>query len=226
MTYHILFIDEQKSAHREFKREFLDSNKDLFTGSYILPEASLNQMIEIIFHNNPDAILTDFSLNEYKTDLNYNVEYDGGDLAKEIHARRQGFPVFITTSLGDDAAREGADVKIIYEKIGSFRDGKNADNQTKLDEQHLKFSDKLYYEIKAYKQYLEDCSNEFDTLLEKRSSNENGLSHSEEVRLIELDGILENILDRKSNMPNDLKESSNARRLEELISLAKGILSK
>lgn len=223
MTYHILFIDEQKTSHREFKKEFLDNNKDIFTGSYILPESSLEHMIEVIFKINPDAILTDYSLNEYKTDLNYEIEYNGGDLVNEIHTRYQDFPVFITTSLGDDAAREGADVKIIYEKLGSFRDG---NNETKRDEQHLTFSGKLFYEIKAYKQNLESWSNEFDALLEKRNSNNDGLSHKEEIRLIELDSILENVLDKKSKVPDDLKESSNAHKLEELISLTKSILGK
>ncbi|MGB4811327.1 MAG: hypothetical protein WBP13_02440 [Methylophilaceae bacterium] len=225
MTYSILFIDEQKSAHREFKREFLDNNKDNFTGSYILPEASLDQMIEVIYKINPDAILTDFSLNEYKTDLKYEVQYDGGDLANEIHARRQGFPVFITTSLGDDAAKEGADVKIIYEKYGSFKDGKNDRNETRSDTQHLTFSNKLYYEIKAYKQFLDDSSSEFDSLLEKRSSSPSGLKLEEEERLIQLDGILEGLMDNQSKIPEDLKTTSNAQKLEELLSLAKKIVS-
>lgn len=226
MTYRILFIDEEKSAHAKFKRNFLDNNKERFTGLSVFPEASLETMMELIFEENPDAVLTDFSLNEYKTDFNYEVEYDGKDLASEIHARRQGFPVFITTSLGDDAARGGADVKIIYEKYGSFNDGQREDRRVSADKQHLTFADKLFHEIRAYKQLLEDCSSEFDSLLAKRSSSQNGLSLDEEERLIELDGILENLIDKKSKIPQALKIPSNVQKLEALLSLAQEIIKK
>ena len=226
MTYRVLFIDEEKNAHGTFKRNFLKNNKERFTGSSIYPEASLSNMMEVIFKENPDAVLTDYSLNEYKTAIQHEVEYDGGDLAKEIHARRQGFPVFITTSLGDDAARGGADVKIIYEKYGSLKEGERENSEPSADRQHLTFADKLYHEIKAYKQFLEESSDEFDSLLIKRISSESGLSIVEEERLIELDGILEDLIDRKSKIPEDLKIPSNAHRLEELLSLAKDILKK
>jgi len=225
MTYRILFIDEEKSAHGKFNRDFLKNNKDRFTGLCIFPEASLEDMIDVIFKLNPDAVLTDYSLNDYKTDIKYEVEYDGGDLAKEVHARRQEFPMFITTSLGDDAANGGADVKIIYEKYGSFNEGQRENNGAYADKQHLSFADKLFHEIKAYKKLLEDSSNEFDSLLAKRSLSEDGLSQSEEVRLIELDGILERLIDRKSKIPDDFKGTSNAKKIETLISLAQRIIA-
>lgn len=226
MTYRILFIDEEKTAHGTFNRNFLNNNKDRFTGSSIYPEASLSDMIEVIFKENPDAVLTDYSLNEYKINIQHEVEYDGGDLANGIHARRQGFPVFITTSLGDDAANGGADVKIIYEKYGSFKERQTENRELSADKQHLTFADKLYHEIKAYKQFLKDSSNEFDSLLVKRSSSEYGLSLIEEERLIELDGILEDLIDRKSKIPAALKIPSNAHRLEALLSIAENILKK
>lgn len=226
MNYQILFIDEEKSAHGKFKRNFLDNNRERFSGSSVFPSPSLEAMMAVIFEKNPDAVLTDFSLNEYKTDFNYEVEYDGKDLSNEIHARRQGFPVFITTSLGDDAARGGADVKIIHEKYGSFNDGQKENSGASADKQHLTFADKLFHEIKAYKQFLEDSSNEFDSLLNKRNSSEGGLGLSEEERLIELDGILEDLIDRKSKIPEDLKIPSNASRLEAILTLANNILKK
>jgi len=202
----------------------LNNNKERFQGEYIYPEGNLSDMLDVIYDKTPDAVLTDFSLNEYKTDFQYEVEYDGGDLAKEIHSRRPGFPVFITTSLGDDAANGGADVKIIYEKYGSFNESNIDRNAPALDKQHLTFSDKLFHEIKAYKKFLAETSEEFDNLLSKRQSAEEGLSLHEERRLIELDGILEGLIDRKSSMPDDLKVPSNVRKLDELLKLAKRIL--
>lgn len=218
MTYKILFIDEQEEAERLFHTAFIRKNSNRFTGVFKLPEATLDEMVEFIIKENPDAVLTDYSLNEFKSDITYEVEYDGGDLAREIQSRREDFPVFITTSLGDDAANNGADVKIIYEKHGSF-DGRSGDNNTE-DKQHLTFADKLYFEIKAYKQYLNDITSEFDALVARRIGGDPDFRIYDEDRLIELDNKLEGLIDCKSKVPLELKSSSNAKRLERLLELA------
>lgn len=223
MTYKILFIDEEKSAHRSFYRDFLENNKDRFTGLAEFPVRTLEEMVAKIFEINPDMVLTDFSLNDKKSDLpeQYTIEYNGGDIARELLRRRKNFPVFIATSLGDDAANEGHDVKLIFEKYGSFKESKNAD-QGAPDIQHLTFSDKIYYEVSLHKQFLERVSNEFDSILEKRLARE--LSIEEEERLIELDKILEASLDMQSKLPDDLRSPSNIQRLDTLLSLAEQIL--
>ena len=223
MTYNILFIDEEKTAHRSFKKDFLDKNKERFSGSSIYPPQTLEEMIEKIFEIRPDVVLTDFSLNDKKTDLpsNYIVEYNGGDIAKELLSRRKNFPIFIATSLGDDAAREGYDVKLIYEKYGSFKESQS-ENKSPPDTQHLTFSDKIYYEVRSYKQFIENTCTEFDALLEKRQLA--NLSLSEEERLSELDEILEASIDMKSKLPDGLRTTSNIQRLNKLISLAEEIL--
>lgn len=224
MTYRILFIDEEKMAHRSFKKDFLDKNKERFTGEYIFPTPTLEEMMEKIFEVNPDVVLTDFSLNDKKGDLPsiYTVEYNGGEIARELLSRRKNFPVFIATSLGDDAARDGFDVKLIYEKYGSFKEAKNED-QSAPDTQHLTFSDKIFYDVQSYKRFLESASAEFDTLIEKRASEE--LSLSEEARIIELDSLLESYIDMKSKIPDELRATSNIKRLDELMSKAEQILN-
>jgi len=182
-------------------------------------------MIEKIFEINPDVVLTDFSLNDKKSDLPsaYTVEYNGGDIARELLSRRKNFPVFIATSLGDDAAREGYDVKLIYEKYGSFKESQS-DPQGPPDAQHLTFADKVYYDVLSYKQFLNSASSEFDDLIEKRKLGALGLA--EEQRLIELDAILESYLDTKSKIPDELRVTSNIKRLDGLISLAEEILKR
>ncbi|WP_139093489.1 hypothetical protein [Delftia sp. JD2] len=223
MTYSILFIDEEQAAHRSFKRDFLDVNKERFTGTYIFPPPTLEEMMEKIFEANPDVVLTDFSLNDKKSDLPsvYTVEFNGGDIARELLSRRKNFPVFIATSLGDDAARDGHDVKLIYEKYGSFKESRSGD-QSPPDAQHLTFSDKVYYEVLAHKQFIEAASAEFDAIIDKRRSEE--LSLKEETRLIELDSILESYIDMKSKMPDELRVTSNIKRLDALITKAEEIL--
>ncbi len=225
MTYTILFIDEEKTAHRSFKKDFLDKNKERFSGSWVFPTPTLEEMIERIFEINPDVVLTDFSLNDKKSDLPaaYTVEYNGGDIARELLSRRKNFPVYIATSLGDDAAKDGYDVKLIHEKYGSFKENKN-ENQSPPDAQHLTFADRIYYDALSYKQFMDNASAEFDALIEKRKSEELGLA--EEQRLIELDGILESYLDTRSRIPDDLRVTSNIKRLDDLISKAEEILKR
>lgn len=224
MVYKILFIDEEKQAHRSFKKDFLDKNKDRFSGFFDYPLPTLDEMMEKIYEINPDVLLTDFSLNDFKNDLPspYTVEYNGGDIAREMLSRRRNFPVFIATSLGDDAAKEGYDVKLIYEKYGSFRENSTED-QSPLDAQHLSFADKIYYEALSYKQSLERISFEFDSLLQKRNSS--SLSLAEEEQLLELDEILEASIDSRSKLPDELRKTSNIRRLDRLLVMAEQIIN-
>ena len=227
MTYKIVFVDEETRARNSFMRNFIEENKDKFEGVPLAPKQTIEEMIEVIFENNPDLILTDFSLNDFNaTDQTHRVEYDGGELACEILDRRENFPIFIATSLGDDAARKGYDVKLIYEKYGSFKDTSSNNNrgQTESDGQHLTFADKVLYEISSYKKHIEDCSKKFDLLIEKRSTQE--LSHIEEAELIKLDGVLERAIDKKSSINNDLKNTSNSKKLENLLLIAQKILDK
>lgn len=225
MIYNILFIDEEKVAHRSFKKDFLDRNKEKFIGSSIFPEPTLDLMISEIFKRNPDVVLTDFSLNDYKRDLpsDYTVEYNGGDIARELLARRKGFPVFIATSLGDDAAKDGYDVKLIYQKYGSFKENR-VENESPTDAQHLTFADRVSYDVSSYKQLLDNASTEFDLLVTKRSAGTLGIS--EEERLIELDALLESSIDAKSKIPDDLRQTSNLKRLDDLIAKAEEILKR
>ncbi|WP_432240334.1 hypothetical protein [Herbaspirillum robiniae] len=224
MTYNILFIDEEKMAHRSFVKDFLEKNKDRFSGAYTVPTPTLEEMMEQISESNPDVVLTDFSLNDKKADLPYayTVEYNGGDIARELLARKKNFPIFIATSLGDEAARQGNDVKLIFEKYGSFKESENEKNRAP-DAQHLTFADKIFYEVLSYKKSIESASAEFDSLIEKQAKS--GLTMSEEERLVELDEVLESALDARSKLPESLRAPSNIRRLDDLILLAEKILA-
>lgn len=220
MTYKLLFIDEQKEAHREFFRKLIKPNEERFIGELRYPKGSLVEMIDEIFNDiKPDAILTDYSLNEHKSDaVNYHIEYNGKDLAEAVRDLRVNFPIFITTSFSNDAAQNGADALIVYDK-SHFGDKLDSDNH---NEKGLTLADRIFYSVSGYKKQLDDWSYEFDELFNKRSNKP--LSEPEEARLIELDNHLESALDRKSKLPESLKQTSNAQKLEELIAQTKKIL--
>lgn len=219
MSYKILFIDEQREAHRDFITKLIRQNRDRFEGFFEYPRGTLQEMMDVITEINPDAILTDFALNVHKSEnVPDHIEYDGNDLAKEIKYRRSNFPTFITTSLSSDAATHGADALIVFDKshFGDIPDTSNS------NEQELTLADRIFYSISRYKQQVDEWSTEFDQLFELKESRP--LTEPEESRLIELDNYLESSLDRKSMLPESMKQTSSLQKLEELIAHTKRIL--
>ena len=79
----IIFVDEQESDIDDFKDyvEATNSNEK-FEVIGELPLEDLDEMVQVIFKHNPDAIIADFMLNEYKYNIKYNVPYDGVQLVQ------------------------------------------------------------------------------------------------------------------------------------------------
>src|ERR1700692_4805494 len=102
--YKILFIDEQSTDIDDFKDYVEAANtKENFTVDAEFPLEDIAEMIQLIIKHNPDAIVTDFMLNEYKENIKYNVPYNGVQLVREFISIREGFPCFVMTSFDDNA---------------------------------------------------------------------------------------------------------------------------
>ena len=76
MAYKILFIDEEKSQHDLFQN-YMDAAPDDMVVKCLFPESDINAMIAKIDEEHPDAIVADYLLNDMKTDVNYNISYNG-----------------------------------------------------------------------------------------------------------------------------------------------------
>lgn len=72
MAYKVLFIDEEKSQHDEFL-DYMDAATGKLEVKCLFPEPNLDKMIMSIEENYPDAIITDYLLNDIKSDIKYNV---------------------------------------------------------------------------------------------------------------------------------------------------------
>ncbi|HEJ8031173.1 TPA: hypothetical protein ACXI3L_000649 [Serratia marcescens] len=215
--YKILFIDEESDAIDEF----LDYAEDTTTSKKIhvvaeFPKSRIEEMIETIIKINPDAIVTDFMLNEKKTSISYGVDYTGMDLVKNFTSLRHGFPCFVMTSLDDDAVKESDDVNIVYVKE-ILHSEKNSSVKAS-------FLEKVVSQITHYKARIESAENELINLIELR--NNGSANVNDENRIIELDQFLEQSIDRKSSVPKDFKELSNMLRLQEILSKVDNLLSK
>lgn len=85
MAYRILFIDEEKDAIDAFKDYIDDYKNDIdIEVKDFYPKGNLDEMIDIIIKESPDALVTDYNLNEKKTEIKHNVSYDGVELAVDF----------------------------------------------------------------------------------------------------------------------------------------------
>ncbi|CAI2040085.1 Uncharacterised protein [Serratia fonticola] len=215
--YKILFIDEENDAIDEFK----DYADETTTSEQILvvaefPQPTLEEMIQTIIKVNPDAIITDFMLNEKKTSIKYGVEYNGIDLVKKFISIREGFPCFVMTSFDDDAVKESDDVNIVYIK--------EILHSEKSSNVKASFLEKVVSQIAHYRSRIESYENELKTLIELRNCGKANIS--DENRIIVLDQFLEQSIDRQSSIPKEFKELSNTHRLNEILSKVDNLLSK
>ena len=207
--YKIIYIDEYKDDIDDFLDYFeaKDTNNN-FDIEYLLPESTLDEMYEKIFEKNPDAIISDYMLNEYKNDINYNVPYTGVDLTEKILNFKSGFPCFVLTSYDDQAIKTSQDVNMIY--IKDILHGSEEKTNAKAN-----FLDTVENQIIHYKKRVKNAEKELSELIDK--SNKESLNAYEEARLLELDTFIEKSTSQPSALPEHLKSTKNLDELHKMI---------
>lgn len=217
--YKILFIDEEKDVFDNFN-DYVDDSplKAEFSIITEFPLSDLEEMVQLIISINPDAIITDFMLNDMKTDIKYNVPYNGSLLIKQFTAIREGFPCFILTSFDDQAINQSDDVNIVYIKNILHGDGQS---KTKA---RATFLERVKNQIDHYRSRIHEAENRLIALLDLRKFGKASLA--EENEIIELDDFLESAIDRRSALPKEYKNLSNTNRLDQLLSKVDDILKK
>lgn len=216
--YKILFIDEQKGDIDDFKDYVEAANsKENISVDAEYPLEDINEMIQLVIKHNPDAIVTDFMLNEYKEDIDYNVPYNGVQLVREFMSIREGFPCFVMTSFDDNAIKESEDVNMVY--IKDILHGSERKTQAKAN-----FLVRVESQILHYKSKIQNAETEVLRLLQLRSKGK--ATMEEENELIRLDHFLEVSIDKKSSMPAEFKSLSNTNKLEAMMSKVDELLKK
>ena len=216
--YKILFIDEEKDTFDDFKDYVeMSSTKDNIEVLTEYPLDNLEEMVNLIIKINPDAVITDFRLNEIKIDIKYNVPYNGVELVEELLKIRNGFPCFVLTAFDDMAIGASEDVNKVY--IKNLLHNNKEESKAKV-----KFPDRVINQIEHYQTKIRNMEEELFELVKLRKSGEAKMS--DESRIIELDGILESFIDRKNSIPPEFKELSNEARLNKLINKVEELLKK
>lgn len=213
MKYKILFIDEEKRQQDEFA-DFMDHYQDRVELICCYPLSTLVETIAMIDELHPDAIVSDFKLNEIKDDIKYNVSFDGSELMDAYLDERPGFPCFVLTSFDDQAIYRSHDLNIVYLK---------RDLHPSKDDK-ITFADRIIQKIVSYQAEISNAQERLNVLMELRRNNQ--ATSKDEQELIELDSFLERSLGKKTQVPAGMKDLSNMNRLNELIEKADAILAK
>jgi len=217
--YKLLFIDEEKETLEDFE-DFVENFPAKIELKAItqLPLADKEEMIEYIIKLAPDALIFDFRLNEMKTDIDYNVPYNGVDLVEEFQSIRNHFPCFVLTALDDEAVNQSDDVNIVYVKNILY---KKDEGEGKAKAQFL---DRVINQIEHYQKRIENAKNELTELVKVREAGEANIEI--ENRLIVLDDFLEKSIDARSSIPSEFKTLSNSNRLDNILNKVDKLLNK
>ncbi len=209
--YKIIFIDEVQADIHRFERyvDQKDTEKE-FEVIGEMPEENIDEFIEHILSENFDAVISDFQLSEYKS----NITYTGVDLVERILQKREKFPCFVMTSHDDRAVSNSSDVNIVYIK----------GLMNKEDNVKITFLERIKNQIIHYQKRIHESQKEFCEII-KESKTQN-LSAKKETRLLELDKILENTFNQESNIPAQLKEKSTLDDLHKMIENTDKLLKK
>lgn len=218
--YKILFIDEERDSFDDFL-DYVEKSPRAGEIEPLtqLPLEDLDSMIEKIIDISPDAIITDFNLNEKRVDIDYNVPYNGTELLETFLSIRDGFPFIVLTAFDDVAVNQADDVNKVYVKNILHKSNKEEMTKAKAT-----FLDRVIASINRYQAKLKNAEEELVQLLEKKKAGKT--NYDEEQRIIELDGFIEKSVDKGSSIPNEYKLSSNTDRLGELLSRVDNMINK
>ena len=171
-------------------------------------EDDIEQMVEKIVANKPDALIIDFKLSSQKI-----ISYTGVSLAKAIEKRLSSYPIFILTAFEDD----------LYEKE-SFDAYQVFDFDRYINEvnERIEINSKIVQQIRKYKSELSQWKAELTELLPHAGENA-----SIDERILQLDSLIEKSVDGTSALSSKLKhELNDTSRVQMLIDKIDELISK
>lgn len=162
-------------------------------------EKEADDMVERIVEERLDAVVIDYKLSSQQA-----ISYSGVSLAKEIHLRLLGFPVFVLTAYQDDLFdHELFDSYLVFDFARYI--GEN--------EERVELNSKLIEQIKKHRAEMENWEKELESLLPHA-----GESAAVDERILELDSMLEKSIDGRVAISLPVKKDFSAEKINELIS--------
>ena len=191
--FKIAYVDEDDVDIRRFQR----FSRNYFDVVPIKPDKQLEITAQEILSSHVDAVIADFDLAEQDESIHYN----GANLISYILEQRENYPVFILTSYEDDAVLKGDDVNIVYEK-SEMGDGE-------------KFLERVKTQIEKYYHKLDEDEKRLVQLIEE--SRKRKLNAFEDEEIIKLDSVIERALDKRSTIPDHIRQRKHSDELLEIL---------
>ena len=168
MKYKIVYTDENdgwlNTFYQTFKADFdvvrLKVDQD----------TTIDSLIEEIFKNEPDGIVTDYLLDEEG-----QVDFNGNQIVDAVRKIKPHFPIIMLTSYEPQAINQMDDVHIINGK---------ADLDGESEEALAILRAKIKHDIDNYYRRISSTQSQIEKLVEKR--NQKGLEPQEEEDLTKL----------------------------------------
>lgn len=204
--FKVIYVDEDPDARKEFELNFL--NKEVCDLVIVHPKFQLNEMVDFIIEEAPEAVVSDFRLKDKEP----RVTYDGVDLVKKLKSIKTKLPCFVLTSYEGEAINVALDVNWIHDKEEIHED----ENDRPV------FSQKVLQQIYVNKRLQDDLIEQQQELFSKLQENQ--LTAKEERKLVELSNEIELFIFDDKKIPNEVKSYDGLAKLDSLIKLSNQLL--
>ncbi|NDI98336.1 hypothetical protein GWA97_04540 [Flavobacterium sp. LaA7.5] len=206
MKYKLAYIDENDgwllTFYQTFKNDF-----DVLKIK-VNAESSINNILETVFSNNADGIVTDFLLNEEG-----DVDFNGNKIVDKVKAYKPHFPLIMLTSYEPEAISQMDDVNIVNGK--DILDGES-------NEKIEIFKTKIKATIERYYSKIKNTHTKIERLVKKK--NDIGLEPNEEEELTKLFILLDELEPEGKEVQTNLIQNESITKLNEFVRQTREIL--
>ncbi|MEI8605106.1 MAG: hypothetical protein ACJAVX_000790 [Pseudoalteromonas rhizosphaerae] len=204
--FKVVYVDEDPDARKEFELNFV--NKEMCDLVIVHPKFQLDEMVDFIIEEGPEAVVSDFRLKDKEP----RVTYDGVDLVKKLKSIKAKLPCFVLTSYEGEAINVTLDVNWIHDKEEIHED----ENDRPV------FSQKVLQQIHVNRGLLDNLLNKQQELFNKLQQNQ--LTVEGERELVELSNEIELFIFDDKKIPNEIKSYDGLAKLDSLIRLSDQLL--
>ena len=204
--FKVIYVDEDPDARKEFELNFV--NKENCELIIVHPRFQLNEMVEFIIGENPEAVVTDFRLKDKEP----QVTYDGVDLVKSLKNIREKLPCFVLTSYEGDAINVALDVNWVHDK----------EEIQESESDKPVFSQKVLQQIHVNRGLLDNLLVKQKGLLNKLQQSK--LTIADERELVELSNEIELFIFDDKKLPEEIKSFDGMAKLDSLLNLSDKLL--
>ena len=206
--YLLAYIDEEQEDREAFQNYFHEHEQE-FQIEFIYPGGkSVNDIVDEIVDMNPDMVIVDY----YLKNKDATVSDNGDTIIQRLSDRKPYLPATVLTSFMREAERSF----LPPEKRNSI-----IPKEYLNDTADLKFKEVVIKYISYNRQLLDNYKSEFAELSKKSEKSE-----EEKARLLELDRILEELIDRQLMIRSEHKRDENIDEIKKLIISTKELLDK